>query len=582
MLLFGFGQAQVEKARLGVVVREAGRTQAGAHRFQPAPLRYALEAAVAARGSLAREVGAEGIGLVVRAAVYLLAEEAPALVIAHRDERPVDGQLVEVGRAKAVALGVHVGEGAALQERVVREVDARHEVGGAEGGLFGFGKEVVGVTVERHFAYNAHGNERLGDELCRVEYIEAEGVLVLLLDELYAELVFGVVARFDGLPEVAAMEVGVAPGDELGLVPEERSLAIERLPVEAHEAGFAFFVHHAEGVDAEAFHGAVRARYAPVAHGPHHVMQGLGLERHVIPEAVVGALALRHGVVGFGLHGVDEIREFQRVLDEEHGRVVAHEVEVALAGVELHGEAADVAYGVGRAEGALHGGEAHEDRGLHGRVAEEGGLGELRAGLVHLEVAVRARAARVHHAFRDAFAVEVAQLVDEMEVLQKERAGRAGAQGVLVVRHFHAGGGGERHVPGAGAAAVHVARFVAGVVGRFQRAGEHGFRSGRRVALRGAGGVRRGEAGKVRPCGIGVRQGRGGGLAARFVFAGGGVGPAGAGRVFGRVFGHDTSRVSQPPAGSLRLFCEGSVPGVRRKLFFRRARRHGRGGVSVL
>ena len=49
-----------------------------------------------------------------------------------------------------------------------------------------------------------------------------------------------------------------------------------------------------------------------------------------------------------GLHRVDEVRELDPVLDEEDGDVVAHEVEVALLGVEPRREPAYVPYGVGR------------------------------------------------------------------------------------------------------------------------------------------------------------------------------------------------------------------------------------------
>jgi hypothetical protein len=52
---------------------------------------------------------------------------------------------------------------------------------------------------------------------------------------------------------------------------------------------------------------------------------------------------------GCGLAGVDEVGELDAVLDEEHRDVVADQVEGALLGVELHGEAAGVAHRVGRA-----------------------------------------------------------------------------------------------------------------------------------------------------------------------------------------------------------------------------------------
>jgi len=47
--------------------------------------------------------------------------------------------------------------------------------------------------------------------------------------------------------------------------------------------------------------------------------------------------------------GVDEVGELVGVADEEDGGVVADEVPVALVGVELHGEATDIAFGVGGA-----------------------------------------------------------------------------------------------------------------------------------------------------------------------------------------------------------------------------------------
>ena len=91
---------------------------------------------------------------------------------------------------------------------------------------------------------------------------------------------------------------------------------------------------------------------------------GLGVQRDEVPEGVVGALGLRDLAVRVRLGGVDDVRELDRVLDEEHRHVVADEVEGALVGVELRREAAGVADGVGRPARAQHGGEPHEHRRL--------------------------------------------------------------------------------------------------------------------------------------------------------------------------------------------------------------------------
>lgn len=54
------------------------------------------------------------------------------------------------------------------------------------------------------------------------------------------------------------------------------------------------------------------------------------------------ALALRNLVVGFRLHGMNDIREFHGVLDEEDGDVVPDNVPVALISVKFHCETADI------------------------------------------------------------------------------------------------------------------------------------------------------------------------------------------------------------------------------------------------
>jgi hypothetical protein len=64
------------------------------------------------------------------------------------------------------------------------------------------------------------------------------------------------------------------------------------------------------------------------------------------------------------LDRVVEVGKLQRVAQEEHRRVVADQIPVAFLGVELDGEAADVALGVGRAALAGHRGEAGEQLGL--------------------------------------------------------------------------------------------------------------------------------------------------------------------------------------------------------------------------
>jgi hypothetical protein len=158
-----------------------------------------------------------------------------------------------------------------------------------------------------------------------------------------------------------------------------------------------------------------------------------GHERHEVPEVVVRGLGLRERAVGLLLRRVDEVGELDRVLDEEDRDVVADEVPVALTGVELRREPADVARQVHRALVADHGGEPDEDRRLLARSLEEVGARDVCERLVALEVAVGAVPAGVHDALGDALVVEVEDLLTEVEVLEQRRTPLAGAQRVLVV-----------------------------------------------------------------------------------------------------------------------------------------------------
>ena len=59
---------------------------------------------------------------------------------------------MKVGSTETNQLRVRVGEQAALQQRIVGKVDARHDVPGMEGNLLGFRKKIIGIAIERQLA----------------------------------------------------------------------------------------------------------------------------------------------------------------------------------------------------------------------------------------------------------------------------------------------------------------------------------------------------------------------------------------------------------------------------------------------
>ena len=107
---------------------------------------------------------------------------AVLLEVRERALRRVHRQLREVRAAEPLELGVQVGEVPALQQRVVGEVDAGHDVLRAERHLLGLGEEVVHHAVEHQPADQPHRHLLLRDDLGGIEHVELELVGELVVE----------------------------------------------------------------------------------------------------------------------------------------------------------------------------------------------------------------------------------------------------------------------------------------------------------------------------------------------------------------------------------------------------------------
>lgn len=68
----------------------------------------------------------------------------------------------------------------------------------------------------------------------------------------------------------------------------------------------------------------------------------------------MGTLALRHIIVRLRLHSVNEVREFNGILNEENGNVISDDVPVAFFSIELDRKPSDIANGVLHATGEFN------------------------------------------------------------------------------------------------------------------------------------------------------------------------------------------------------------------------------------
>jgi hypothetical protein len=291
------------------------------------------------------------------------------------------------------------------------------------------------VAVERHHP-DGQRELVLRPGLGVVERVEVQlGVLVVAHD-LDVELPARVVAALDRLVQVPGGRAELVRLDRGGLRVGQRRDALLGLPVVLHEHADARGVDHAVGVDAEAVHVPVVGRDAARAEQPGQHVYGLGGRGHEV-EDPVGLLAERDRV---RLQRVDHVGELDRVPDEEDRQVVADQVPVAVVGAELHGEAARVAGDLRGVAATDHRGVADRDRGALAALGEQLGSGEGARGLVadrpvRRELAVGHEAPGVHHPLRDPLPVEVADLLEELVVLQGRRSPAADRALLLVVVH---------------------------------------------------------------------------------------------------------------------------------------------------
>src|SRR5512141_1450259 len=104
-------------------------------------------------------------------------------------------------------------------------------------------------------------------------------------------------------------------------------------------------------------------------------MHGFRRERNEIPEGVVRGRRLRKAAVGFHFYRMDEVGEFDGILDEENRDVVADQVPIAFLSVKLNRKSAHVTRGIYRTSAAGDGRYASKHGGLLTHLGEYPGGG---------------------------------------------------------------------------------------------------------------------------------------------------------------------------------------------------------------
>jgi hypothetical protein len=114
-------------------------------------------------------------------------------------------------------------------------------------------------------------------------------------------------------------------------------------------------------------------------------------------------------------------------------KVVPHQIEVALLGVELDRKPADVAGQIHRSGAPGDCRETRKDGSFHLRAGKKRGARHVLHGFIGLKETVRRRAARVDDPFGNPLVIEMRDLFTQDEVFEQRWAAAARFEGVLVV-----------------------------------------------------------------------------------------------------------------------------------------------------
>ena len=185
-------------------------------------------------------------------------------------------------------------------------------------------------------------------------------------------------------------------------------------PMKFYPYSFAVRIDEAIGVRAESVHVSIGSRDASVGHNNGDLMKCFGKHR---PEVPIGLWRTEIGL-RIPFHSSVEVRELERIADKEHGCVVAHQIPIAFFGIKLYGKASDVAFGISGSPFSRYSGETYEYIRLFSNLGEKFGTRVFRDVFGYGEVSEGSTTFGMHSSFRNDFAIEMCQFLDEPYIFQ--------------------------------------------------------------------------------------------------------------------------------------------------------------------
>lgn len=274
---------------------------------------------------------------------------------------------------------------------------------GRESSLFSFSEVVFGVSVQDQLTNGDQGVISMRPDLGNIEDIPLVLVTIVNGHGLDGESPGSATTLRDMLEEIFSGVVGVGGFKSISFSSSEVLDTSIGLEVELDPVAFTLFIDPLEGVRRVTVHSSETIGSTSVGEQDSNLVSRFRNQRKEVPEHVS---ALEVGL-GVSLLGVDEVREFNGVSDEEDGGVVTNHIPIAFFSVELDGETTGITFGISGTLFTTNGGESGEDGGSLTNSFEDLSLAELGDVVGNFQITPSTSTLGMDDSFRDSFSVEV-------------------------------------------------------------------------------------------------------------------------------------------------------------------------------
>src|SRR5688500_14643674 len=112
--------------------------------------------------------------------------------------------------------------------------------------------------------------------------------------------------------------------------------------MEFYKRGFTILINKTKCMNPKSFHHPEASRDCTVAHYPHDHMRGFGHQRNEIPESIVSGCCLRHFIMRFWFHGMNEIGKLNSILDKKYRHIVSDQIKISFFSIKFYSKPPDI------------------------------------------------------------------------------------------------------------------------------------------------------------------------------------------------------------------------------------------------